>query len=268
MADSSGGSPACGPRTAAAVPMIALARCRLDRAPRHIRMCCGGTRSPRFPDDLLDVCRERAVRMRNPWLRKSAVGFEDGRRKPRRIEGCNCLKSRYADVRYHRIVTADDFGCRRLGDRLPATERRTDFVSSSSRGRWPVGSERQRPAGVLRALRRPAPGAVCIVRVRGRLFRETFGRLPERACVFGHFVVGSSLAVSRAAVRTADGIRWALQWAGPSSGSGLHRPGPHSLAPGRFRRLPVGCRKRKRYPTGIGYLFRFRSGAFIAAPFS
>lgn len=98
-------------------------------------------------------------------------------------------------------------------------------------------------------------------------FRGTSGRLPERACVSGHFVVGPLLTVSRAAVRTADGIRWALRRAGPGSGKG-DRPGPYSLAFGRFRRLPVGCRKRKRYPTGIGYLFSFRSGAFIAAPFS
>ena len=56
--------------------------------------------------------------------------------------------------------------------------------------------------------RDPAPG--------GGLYRPgprppvsggTSGRLPERARVSGHFVVGPLLAVSRAAVRTADGIR-------------------------------------------------------------
>ena len=248
--------------------------------------------------------------MRNPWLRKSAVGFEDGRRKPRRIEGCNCLKSMvcrcpvppYRDGGRFRlppswgsfagngaadglclVVESGSMACRigktasrpeycgRFGDRL-----REEFVSSG---------------------------------LASTCFRGTSGRLPERACVFGHFVVGPLLTVSRAAVRTADGIRWALRWAGPGSGrglyrpgshppvsgglpvvcrsarvspaisssgrclrsvgprcvlpteydgrsggrdpapgGGLYRPGPYSLAFGRFRRLPVGCRNRKKVP--------------------
>lgn len=179
--------------------------------------------------------------MRNPWLRKSAVGFEDGRRKPRRIEGCNCLKSMvcrcpvppYRDGGRFRmppswgaftgngaadglclVVESGSMACRigktasrpeycgRFGDRF-----RERFVSSG-------------------------PASTC--------FRGTSGRLPERACVSGHFVVGPLLAVSRAAVRTADGIRWALRRAGPGSGRGFVSSGP--IFP-RFRPFPeAACR--------------------------